>query len=72
MDWSIIVMALPILAVGLLATLKVCLAAIAIGTTIMVDSFRERALDSNGRGCCNQSSNAFPIGAAPSRTKSDV
>jgi polar amino acid transport system permease protein len=31
MDWSIIVMALPILAVGLLATLKVCLAAIAIG-----------------------------------------
>jgi His/Glu/Gln/Arg/opine family amino acid ABC transporter permease subunit len=34
MDWSIIVMALPILAVGLLATLKVCLAAIAIGIVL--------------------------------------
>jgi His/Glu/Gln/Arg/opine family amino acid ABC transporter permease subunit len=34
MDWSIIVMALPILAVGMLATLKVCLAAIAIGTVL--------------------------------------
>ncbi|MGF6598617.1 His/Glu/Gln/Arg/opine family amino acid ABC transporter permease subunit [Paraburkholderia sp. GAS448] len=34
MDWSIVVMALPILAVGLLATLKVCLAAIAIGIVL--------------------------------------
>ncbi|MBC8740922.1 His/Glu/Gln/Arg/opine family amino acid ABC transporter permease subunit [Paraburkholderia sp. MM5496-R1] len=34
MDWSIIVMAMPILAVGLLATLKVCLAAIAIGIVL--------------------------------------
>ncbi|HEY1996623.1 amino acid ABC transporter permease [Paraburkholderia sp.] len=34
MDWSIIVTALPILAVGLLATLKVCLAAIAIGIVL--------------------------------------
>jgi His/Glu/Gln/Arg/opine family amino acid ABC transporter permease subunit len=34
MDWSIILMALPILAVGLLATLKVCLAAIAIGIAL--------------------------------------
>jgi His/Glu/Gln/Arg/opine family amino acid ABC transporter permease subunit len=34
MDWSIILMALPILAVGLLATLKVCLAAIAIGVVL--------------------------------------
>ncbi|MBC8752005.1 amino acid ABC transporter permease [Paraburkholderia sp. WC7.3b] len=34
MDWSIIVMALPILAVGLLATLKVCLAAIALGIAL--------------------------------------
>lgn len=34
MDWSIIVMALPILAVGLLATLKVCLAAIAMGIVL--------------------------------------
>jgi His/Glu/Gln/Arg/opine family amino acid ABC transporter permease subunit len=34
MDWSIIVMALPILAVGLLATLKVCLAAIAFGIVL--------------------------------------
>jgi polar amino acid transport system permease protein len=34
MDWSIILMALPILAVGLLATLKVCLAAIAIGIVL--------------------------------------
>src|ERR1700722_7573006 len=34
MDWSIIVMALPILAVGLLATLKVCHAAIAIGIVL--------------------------------------
>jgi His/Glu/Gln/Arg/opine family amino acid ABC transporter permease subunit len=34
MDWSIIVMAIPILAVGLLATLKVCLAAIAIGIVL--------------------------------------
>jgi polar amino acid transport system permease protein len=34
MDWSIVFMALPILAVGLLATLKVCLAAIAIGIVL--------------------------------------
>src|ERR1700693_2824872 len=34
MDWSIIVMAMPILAVGMLATLKVCLAAIAIGIVL--------------------------------------
>ena len=34
MDWSIVVMALPILAVGLLATLKVCLAAIAMGIVL--------------------------------------
>jgi His/Glu/Gln/Arg/opine family amino acid ABC transporter permease subunit len=34
MDWSIVLMALPILAVGLLATLKVCLAAIALGIVL--------------------------------------
>jgi His/Glu/Gln/Arg/opine family amino acid ABC transporter permease subunit len=34
MDWSIISMAAPILAVGLLATLKVCLAAIVFGMVL--------------------------------------
>jgi His/Glu/Gln/Arg/opine family amino acid ABC transporter permease subunit len=34
MDWSIILMAMPILAIGLLATLKVCLAAIVIGIVL--------------------------------------
>lgn len=36
MDWNIVAMALPILAVGLLATVKVCLAAIAIGSVLGV------------------------------------